>query len=82
MIDNQACRSDSKSDGGLDLDDVHDDLVEQSVLRHDEAEGGSNYLVFEDLEEGPFEEAAPDEVLLAGLPLHRLDGVQQLHLPF
>jgi hypothetical protein len=57
-------QSDSKSDGGLDLNDVHDDLMEYTVLGHHQSQCRLDDLPLEDFEEGPLEKTPPDEVLL------------------
>lgn len=64
----------------MDLDYVHDYLVQEAVLGHHAAQGWLYYSVFEKLEERAFEEATPDEVFLPGLPLHLFDGVEHLHI--
>lgn len=64
----------------MDLDYVHDYLVQEAVLRHHSPQGGFYYPVFEELEERAFEEATPDQIFLTGLPLDLFDGVEHLHV--
>lgn len=50
------------------------------MLGHYGSQGRLYYPVFEEFEEGPFEEAPPDEVLLPRLPLHLFDGAEHLYV--
>ena len=63
----------------MDLDNVHYYLVQKSVLGHYSTQGGFDDPVLEEFEEWAFEDTAPDEIFLSGLPLYLLNGAKHLY---